>query len=141
MQQHVSRIVVRYAETDAMAVVHHASYLVWFEVGRTEWLAALGYSYAAFEQRGYFLVVSEVGVRYGQPARYGDVIHLVTRLSERRSRALRFDYEVRHADDDRLLARGHTRHILTDHEGQIRSFPADMMELLLRPPSAGEASA
>lgn len=132
MNSHDSRIAVRYAETDAMGVVHHASYIVWFEVGRTEWLAARGYSYAAFEKSGFFLVVAEIGSRYLQPVRYGDPIILRTTPSEVQSRAIRFEYEIRHEETDTLLATGFTRHILTDHQGTIRRFPAHMMELIQR---------
>lgn len=130
MHDHVSRIAIRYAETDAMGVVHHASYLVWFEVGRTEWLQARGYSYAEFEQTGFYLVVAEVGLRYLRPARYGHDVLLHTFAREVQSRAVRFEYEVRHATTDELLVTGFSRHILTGHDGAIRRFPPEMLNLI-----------
>lgn len=130
MNSHDSRISVRYAETDAMGIVHHASYIVWFELARTEWLAARGYSYAEFEQSGYYLVVAEVGSRYLQPARYGHDVIVRATANDVKSRSVRFDYEVRHAESDAMLVTGFTRHILTDHGGVVRKFPAHMLEVI-----------
>jgi len=61
---------VRYAETDQMGIVHHASYVAWLEEGRSQWMRAHGNSYAQFEEEGLLLVVSELCLRYKQPARY-----------------------------------------------------------------------
>jgi acyl-CoA thioester hydrolase len=130
MNTHESRIRVRYAETDAMGVVHHSSYIIWFELGRTEWLEARGYSYADFEKSGYYLVVAEVGARYMRPARYGDEVLLQTTASDVRSRTVRFDYEVRNSQGGELLVSGFTRHVLTDHSGAVRKFPDYMWQLI-----------
>ena len=62
---------VRYAETDAMGVVYHANYFVWFEVGRGDWFRAFGQDYGEWETLGYFLPVSEAHARFHAPARYG----------------------------------------------------------------------
>lgn len=51
---------VRYAETDQMGIVHHASYVVWLEEARSQWMRAHGKSYAQFEKEGLQLVVSEL---------------------------------------------------------------------------------
>ncbi|MCB0078122.1 MAG: acyl-CoA thioesterase [Anaerolineales bacterium] len=130
MYRHESTVAVRYAETDAMGVVHHASYIVWFEVGRTEWLEALGTTYADFERSGFFLVVAEVGAHYRRPVRYGDPIRLLTWPSAIKSRAIRFHYEVRHATTDELMVSGFTQHILTDHDGRIRTWPEEMSGII-----------
>ena len=129
-QTHETRIRVRYAETDAMGIVHHSNYIIWFEVGRTELMATRGYTYAEFEKTGYYLVVSEVGARYARPARYGDDIILRTSVSEVKTRAVRFEYEILEAESGQALVTGFTRHILTNHQGRVRKFPPDMMALL-----------
>ncbi|MBA3533665.1 MAG: acyl-CoA thioesterase [Ardenticatenales bacterium] len=133
MYSHESLIRVRYAETDAMGVVHHSSYIVWFELARTDWLEARGYSYAEFEATGYYLVVTEIGARYLRPARYGHDVIVRATLTEPRSRGLRYDYEVRHGGTQEVLITGFSRHILTDHQGNIRKFPAYMWETLQGP--------
>ncbi len=130
MKSHDSKIQVRYAETDAQGVVHHASYVVWFEVGRTDWLEARGYSYAEFEQSGYYLVVAEIGLRYLGPVRYGDPITLRTTATEVKSRAVRFDYEVLRTGSGHSLVTGFSRHVLTDHAGAVRKFPGYMWAVI-----------
>ena len=69
---HSSRLRVRYAETDQMGVVYYANYLVWFEVGRTDWLRATGWTYRAMEQDGVSLPVIEAHAEYRRAARYDD---------------------------------------------------------------------
>ena len=76
----------RYAETDAMGVVHHASYVVWLEQGRTELLRALGVSYRELEATGFFVVLSDLRVRYHASARYDDLILLRDRCGGHRAR-------------------------------------------------------
>ena len=77
---------VRYAETDAMGIVYHTNYIVWFEVGRGEYMRQQGGDYAHFEAQGYYLPVIEVLDRYLAPARYGDLVKVRTR-SRRRAAA------------------------------------------------------
>jgi acyl-CoA thioester hydrolase len=100
---------VRYAETDQMGVVHHANYIVWFELARTSLCAHSGFHYADIERLGYLLMVTGVEARYHRPARYGDVVQVVCWCERMASRGLRFAYEVRKAGE--RLATGATDHI------------------------------
>jgi len=118
---------VRYAETDAMGVVYHANYLVWFEVGRGEYFRALGQDYGQWEQRGYLLPASEAYARFHAPARFGDLVTVRTWVDQVRSRGLTLGYEVVHAESRQRLASGWTRHICMDREGQARRLPAEML--------------
>jgi acyl-CoA thioester hydrolase len=118
---------VRYAETDAMGVVYHANYLVWFEVGRGEFFRALGQDYGEWEQRGYFLPVVEALARYHAPARYGDLVTVHTWIQEVRSRGLTLAYRVENADTGQRLVTGWTRHVCMDAEGRARRLPAEMV--------------
>jgi acyl-CoA thioester hydrolase len=79
---------VRYAETDQMGVVYHANYLVWCEIGRTDFIRALGTPYAQLERDGVLLAVSDAALRFHAAARYDDPIRVYTRLIDVRSRAL-----------------------------------------------------
>lgn len=88
----VSEVRVRYAETDQMGVAYHANYLVWCEVGRTDFIRHLGVSYAEMERQGVRLAVADAQVRYHASARYDDVIRVETRLTEVRSRMVTFSY-------------------------------------------------
>jgi acyl-CoA thioester hydrolase len=108
-------IEVRYAETDQMGVVHHANYVVWFELARTRLCALSGYHYADIEKMGYLLMVTGVEVRYRRPARYGETVRVVCWGERLASRGVRFAYEVFKPGDgdakDDLLATGATDHI------------------------------
>ena len=104
---------VRYAETDAQGVVYHGSYVVWFEVGRTEYCDAAGYPYARMEAEGVNIVVSDLAARFRRPARYGDTVRVATRLAGIRSRGCTFAYRVRLADGS-VAVEGETVHLFVD---------------------------
>lgn len=116
---------VRYAETDRMGVVYHANYLVWCEVGRVEFMRALGSDYAALEAQGTGLAVTDARVRYLAPARFDDPIRVVTTLTGVRSRAVSFDYEITNADSGVRLATAHTDLVSIDRDGRLMAIPAD----------------
>jgi acyl-CoA thioester hydrolase len=131
---------VRYAETDKMGVVYHANYLVWFEIGRTEYCRARGFSYRDMEEsENAFLVVAESYCRYKAPAYYDDVLVVRTHVTELRRRSLRFGYEIIRESDGVVIAEGETGHVVTDGNSRVRSMPAAFAELLLAPPMTPEA--
>ena len=76
-----SRIRVRYCECDPMGVAHHASYIPWLEIARTELLRGTGVTYAQLEKAGVFLVIVRLDVRYRRPVRYDDVVEVRARIS------------------------------------------------------------
>lgn len=123
MDWNETKIRVRYAETDAMGVVHHANYLVWFELGRSELCRTKGFSYREMEQDGALLVVAEAYCRYKSPAFYDDELTIRTKVAELKSRTMRFVYEVFRESDQTLLAAGETMHVVTDPNKKVRSMP------------------
>lgn len=130
---HEITITVRYAETDQMGVVHHANYLIWFELGRTEFCKAKGFSYRQMEtEDNALMVVAEAYCRYKSPAFYDDTLIIRTKLEEVRSRTIRFLYEVYRPSDQTLLVEGETMHIVTDHNKKVRSLPDKYKELLTK---------
>lgn len=124
---------VRYADTDAMGVVHHSQYLVWFEEGRSAIMRELGVPYSQVEREGYWFTVAEVTVRYHTPARYDEKVTVATCITKLGSRGLTFDYEVKRAGDDVLLSTGTTRHICIDHQGRVRKIPLALRKQLAFP--------
>ncbi len=143
-----SRLRVRYAETDAMGIVHHSRYLPWLEMGRTEFMRAHGFTYRRLEAMGVSLAVVEVSLRYRRPARYDDPIVVHTRLGEFGRVRVAFDYAVHNEDDGRLLVEGRTLHAFVGRDGRpIRvssQFPEAWAELQrvvasVRSPDASEA--
>src|SRR5712672_1981317 len=136
---HEALLRVRYAETDKMGVVYHANYLIWFEIGRTEFCRARGFSYRDMEENeNSFLVVAESCYRNKAPAYYDDVLSVRTHITELRRRSLRFGYEIVRESDGTVIAEGETGHVVTDASGRVRTFPPGFAELLLSPPSESE---
>jgi len=130
---HETEITVRYAETDQMSVVHHANYLVWFEVGRTDICKAKGFSYREMEeQEDALMVVAEMYCRYKSPAFYDDKLIIRTKVEEVRSRTVRFIYEVFRPSDNKLLVEGESMHIFTDRQKRVRTLPEKYRELLAK---------
>lgn len=121
---------VRYAETDQMGVVYHANYLVWCEIGRVEFIRALGTSYASLERSGVTLAVAEASVRYHAPARYDDLVRIETSLSDVRSRTITFDYLITHAETRARLATARTTLICLDSSGRPSVMPDALRESL-----------
>jgi acyl-CoA thioester hydrolase len=122
---------VRYAETDAMGIVYHTNYIIWFEVGRGEYLRQKGGDYGEFEAAGFYLPVTEVDARFLAPARYQDVVVVRTSMQELRSRSITFYYEVVMQETGHVLATGHTKHFCTDREGRVRRFPQEARDFLV----------
>lgn len=128
-----TRLRVRYAETDQAGVVYHSNYLVWFEVGRVELCRDYGFNYRDMEKESdAYLPVTEARVKYRVPAKYDDEIIIRSRVIELRSRAIKFAYEVRRAEDQALLAEGETHHVVMNGQGRARAFPANYAELMKR---------
>lgn len=123
---------VRYAETDQMGVVYYASYLVWFEIGRTELLRQRGITYKDMEADGCYVVVAEATCRYAAPARYDDVVTIRTRIGKLQSRVVSFAYDIL-AEDGRPIATGQTRHVITDRDGRPRRLPHRYRTALVGP--------
>lgn len=121
---------VRYAETDAMGVVYHANYLIWFEAGRGDFFRGLGQDYGQWEAEGYMLPVSEAYARYQAPARYGDLVTVHTWLQNLKSRSITLGYEVTREACGTTLVTGWTKHLCIDGEGQVRRFPGKLAAFL-----------
>jgi acyl-CoA thioester hydrolase len=112
---------VRYAETDRMGLLHHANYIVYFEMGRTELLRQRGISYRDIEDSGHLLVVIEVGCKFKRPAYYDDVLTLRTTIERVTHVKIVHRYEV--FRDGVLLAEGHSTLACVDREGKPQALP------------------
>ncbi len=117
---------VRYAETDQMGVAYHANYLVWCEMGRTDFIRQHIKSYAEVERDGVALAVSEANVRYHSAARYDELLRIHTTLMDVRSRALTFSYLISRVDDDEKLASAMTTLVALGPNHRPRSIPPEL---------------
>lgn len=121
-----STVRVRYAETDQMGIAHHAEYLAWFEVGRTDLLRQSGMTYRELEASGVRLPVIGASVRYLKPAFYDDLLEVRTELADMRGARLGFHYEVRRSGTEGPLATGSTEHATVDVQGRPRRMPESL---------------
>jgi acyl-CoA thioester hydrolase len=119
---------VRYAETDAMGIVHHAAYPVWLELGRSDYLRENGQSYSEWEARGVFMPLGELHVRYRQPARYDELVEVFTTIQEASRRKITFAYRVMRGETRLLEAT--TVHVVTGTSGRSQPLPDDLWELI-----------
>ncbi len=105
-----SKIIARYAETDQMGIIHHSVYPVWFEVGRTDFIKYLGYSYSQMEKDGIMLPLVSLNCVYLLPAKYEDELIIQTTISELKYSNITFSYEVIRVSDNAVIAKGSTVH-------------------------------
>lgn len=115
---------VRYCECDPMGFAHHSTYPVWFEMGRTELLRESGQNYRDYEEAGIFLAVVSLLVKYKKPARYDDVLTLVTTLDDVGHVKIEHSYELRRGQD--VLATAETTLACLDREGKARPLPESL---------------
>ena len=121
---------VRYGETDQMGVAYHANYLVWCEIGRTDYIRSLGVTYAELESRGHILAVADASVRYAASARYDDVVRVETRLESVKSRTITFAYDIfRDEPEPARLATARTTLVSIDRSGAPRRLPGSVLDL------------
>ncbi len=121
---------VRYAETDQMGVAYYANYLVWFEVGRSEFCRRKEFSYADLEATGYKLVVTDAHCRYRNAARYDEAITVRTWLKSLNSRMITFGYRILRKEKEEVIAEGETRHLCIDSNGKPKSLPKEFATCL-----------
>ncbi len=128
-QQTCVELEVRYAETDQMGIVHHANYLVWFELARTRFCAEAGLPYPAIEAQGYLMIITRAQQNYRRSARYGDTVRVSCRLDWANKRGLQFIYQV--TRDEQVLTSGHTHHLWVRQEIMSPcSLPAELQKRL-----------
>ncbi|MEY8848732.1 acyl-CoA thioesterase [Psychroserpens sp. XS_ASV72] len=104
---------VRYGETDQMGVVYHGNYAQYFEMGRTEWLRKMGFSYKQMEDDGIMLPVISLLINYKKSARYDDLLKVKTKLVKKPTAKIEFDYEIVNENDE-ILATGNSVLVFMD---------------------------
>ncbi len=131
MKQHAEvELEVRYAETDQMGIVHHANYLVWFELARTRLCLEAGKPYPQIEDLGYLMIITQAQQNYRLAARYGDQIKVIGWLDWVSSRSLQFGYQVKR--EEQILSTGYTRHLWVKRESHRPCrIPASLRETFL----------
>ena len=105
---------VSYYETDQMGIVHHSNYIRWFEDARVDFLEQAGFSYKTMEDMGVMIIVLGASCEYKNPARFGDRIIVIPKITEFNGFKMTVSYRVVNKEDGSLLAVGETKHCFTD---------------------------
>ena len=107
-----SKVIVRYAETDQMGIVHHSVYPIWFELARTDLAKQAGFAYSKMEQAGVMTPLVELQCKYKKPAHYEDELIVTATVSKLSNVKIEFYYEVFLADGNKPICTGTTTHAL-----------------------------
>jgi len=127
---HTVEFRVRYAETDQMQVVYHSNYLVWCEIGRTEFIRALGTPYAELERQNVTLAVVEANLRFHAAARYDNLIRVTTTIADVRSRTITFDYVITNAETEERFVTASTKLASLTRDSRLTTLPDNLRKVL-----------
>ena len=124
--EYTAHIEVRYAETDAMAIVHHSVYAIWFEQARTEIFRVNGVPFSAFEAEGYHSPLLSIETQFIKPCRYGEIVDVHLQLAQ--TDRLRFAFFYKVTVNGELRTTGKTTHIFTMHDKPCRHAPEPFLK-------------
>ena len=124
---HSTQTRVRYKDTDRMGVVYYGNYLTFFEIGRAEYMRALGYPYAELEGKGSAFAVIEASAKYHANVGYDELITVKTSVTDIGRIRLRFDYEI-YSEDYTLLVTGFTMHACINNNKKPSRIPEALVE-------------
>ena len=127
---HTVEFRVRYAETDQMQVVYHSNYLVWCEIGRTEFIRAVGMPYAELERQNVTLAVVEANLRFHAAARYDNLIRVTTTIADVRSRTITFDYLITNAETGERFVTASTKLASLTRDSRLTTLPDNLRKVL-----------
>jgi acyl-CoA thioester hydrolase len=113
-----------------MQVVYHANYLIWCEIGRTEFIRAVGTPYAELERQNVTLAVVEASLRFHAAARYDNLIRVTTRITDVRSRTLTFDYVITNAETGEKFVTASTKLASLTRESRLTTLPESLRKVL-----------
>lgn len=122
---------VNFYDTDAMAVVHHANYIRWFETGRVAYLHKYGIDLNDMMEDGYVFPITEVRAKYHSPGRFDDNLVIETRGKSLTKAKMAFTYRIFNRATGTLLVTGFTQNVFTHKEtGKITRLPEKYYRLL-----------
>jgi acyl-CoA thioester hydrolase len=130
VKKNITKLRVRYGETDQMGVVYYGNYAQYLEQGRTEWLRELGFSYRWMEENKVKLPVIKLVIDYKLPARYDDEIFVTTTLRKLPTIKIEFDYEIHNAQGELLVTASTTLVFVDMHTNKLKRAPDYLIKKL-----------
>lgn len=131
MHKHITKIRVRYGETDQMGYCYYGNYAQFLEVGRVETLRELGMSYKQLEENGYMLPVSSFNINYKRPAFYDDNLSIETIISDMKGARIFFDYVIKNEASE-IVAEASTTLVFVDKKTMRPTQPPESFERLIK---------
>jgi acyl-CoA thioester hydrolase len=132
MFTHETSLRVRYAETDQMGIVYYGNYSQYYEVGRVEAIRSLGISYKEIESNGILMPVTKMNIKYVLPAKYDDLLKIVTIVKEKPDKRISFRTEIYNMNEE-LINFGEVTLVFLETETKkvidIPSFLWDKMKV------------
>ncbi|MGB2578273.1 acyl-CoA thioester hydrolase [Elusimicrobium simillimum] len=128
---HTTKVKIYYADTDCGNVVYYGNYLKYFEIGRTEFIAAKGFDLKKLMDQNILFVVARQEVEYKYPAQYMDELTIETKLVETSSIRLVFENTITN-QNGRLTTKGKTTMVAVNRMGVPTPMPKEIMEALTR---------
>ncbi len=125
----VTKLTVRYAETDQMGIVYHTNYGIWYEIARTNYIKDIGYSYSDMEKSGIFLPVVNLNINYISPAHYDDNIIIKTTVSKISSAKIEFSYSTYIEGNEKAINTGISVHAFVDKDMNLMNFKKNFSEI------------
>jgi len=128
-----SKVVVRYAETDKMGIVHHSVYPIWYELARTEFSREAGFPYSEMEKQGVMNPLVELNCKYIMPADYEDELIVRTSIGKITPARIVFEYEV--YKEKLLINTGSTMHAFTGKDLKpinVKKVKPEIYEIFLK---------
>ena len=122
---------VNFYDTDAMAVVHHSNYIRWFEIGRVEYLRAIGITLGELMEDGFVFPITDVCAKYVSPGRFDDVVRIETTPTALTKAKMAFDYRIFRKSNGELMVTGHSQNVFTRRDtGVITRLPEKYYSIL-----------
>jgi acyl-CoA thioester hydrolase len=132
MYRSETKLRVRYGETDQMGYAYYGFYAMYYEVARVESLRQLGLTYRELEATGVIMPVLENKSKFIAPARYDDLLRIVTTIREKPAVRIRFEYEI-YNEADKLINQGETLLVFINKETNKPCRPPEAMNKVLAP--------
>jgi acyl-CoA thioester hydrolase len=129
--ENIIQVRVRYKETDQAGRVYHANYFVWLDMGRTEFLRALGFPYNEMENKGFYLAVTEASCNYIKSPNFDDIVNIKTILGKVGKASIDFTYEITSRDNNVFYATAYTKLACLDENGKPIKLPEEVLSKLV----------
>ena len=122
---------VNFFDTDTMGVTHHSNYIRWFEIGRVEYLRAIGIDLNAMMADGILFPITKIEAQYHSPSYFDNILAIDTTAVALTKAKMEFEYKIHRVDEEKILVTGFSQNVFTNKEtGKITRLPEKYYSLM-----------